>query len=68
MSHRIISETYDPETDRLVERVFRCDCGRRLLMESAWSTECRACGREYNGSGQLLAPRSQWGEETGESF
>jgi len=28
-----------------------CDCG---------------CGAEFNGSGQRLADRSQWGEETGE--
>jgi hypothetical protein len=25
------------------------------------------CGADYNMSGQELAPRSQWGEETGES-
>jgi len=25
------------------------------------------CGRDYNMSGQLLAPRAQWGEDTGES-
>lgn len=24
------------------------------------------CGEEYNSAGQRLAPRSQWGEETGE--
>lgn len=30
--------------------------------------ECPHCGTEQNSSGQLLAPRSQWGEETGESY
>lgn len=25
------------------------------------------CGADYNMSGQMLAPRHQWGEETGES-
>jgi hypothetical protein len=25
------------------------------------------CGADYNMSGDLLAPRDQWGEETGES-
>ena len=30
--------------------------------------KCAACGQEYNCSGQPLAPRSQWGEETGEYF
>lgn len=27
---------------------------------------CPNCGQEHNGFGQALAPRSQWGEETGE--
>ncbi|GAH70438.1 unnamed protein product [marine sediment metagenome] len=26
------------------------------------------CGADYNSAGQLLASRSQWGEETGESL
>jgi hypothetical protein len=26
------------------------------------------CGRDYNSSGQLLAPREQWGWDTGESL
>ncbi len=30
--------------------------------------ECPYCGTEQNASGQSLAPRSQWGEETGESL
>lgn len=47
--------------------VIRCSCGCELLLDSGWSNECH-CGREYNGGGQLLAPRSQWGEETGESM
>jgi hypothetical protein len=29
---------------------------------------CENCGTEYNGAGQILAPRYQWGEETGEQF
>lgn len=44
--------------------VLKCSCGREV-----WCTEftntCN-CGADYNMSGQLLAPRSQWGEETGE--
>lgn len=27
---------------------------------------CFICGRDYNWNGTLLAPRGQWGEETGE--
>lgn len=46
--------------------VGRCRCGREIPLEHFTNT-CR-CGRDYNSSGQLLAPRSQWGEETGESL
>ncbi len=45
--------------------VVQCDCGRKVTLCSGWANECD-CGAEYNGSGQLLAPRAQWGEETGE--
>jgi len=33
---------------------------------SGFTNTCR-CGADYNMSGQQLAPRSQWGEETGET-
>lgn len=42
----------------------RCCCGRVVELDS-FTNECD-CGRDYNMSGQLLAPRAQWGEETGE--
>lgn len=45
----------------------RCDCGAVVELYSTWANACDACGREYNGSGQTLAPREQWGEETGET-
>jgi len=48
-------------------RVVRCDCGAEVECSSWWSNACD-CGTEYNGAGQTLAPRSQWGEETGETF
>ena len=48
-------------------KTLRCDCGTHLTLRDWWSTECD-CGTEYNGAGQTLAPRSQWGEETGERF
>lgn len=48
-----------------VPAVCLCDCGRKVTLSSGWANECD-CGAEFNGSGQLLAPRSQWGEETGE--
>jgi hypothetical protein len=46
--------------------VGRCVCGRNVEL-GRFTNSCD-CGRDYNGSGQELAPRSQWGEETGESW
>ena len=44
----------------------RCHCGREVELYGFTNT-CD-CGADYNSSGQLLAPRDQWGEETGESL
>ena len=52
----------DPKTKE--PALLRCDCGTDVTLRGFTNT-CR-CGSEYNMSGQLLAPRSQWGEETGE--
>jgi len=53
---------------RIVEpAVWKCDCGTELLCEDFTNT-CEKCGADYNQSGQRLAPREQWGEETGESL
>ena len=41
-------------------------CGHWLECDRFTNT-CDHCGRDYNFSGQLLAHRSQWGEETGET-
>lgn len=46
--------------------VGRCECGKKVHLGSFTNT-CE-CNRDYNMSGQLLASRSQWGEETGESL
>ncbi len=43
-----------------------CECGNRLELPNFTNT-CE-CGRDYNSSGQELAPRSQWGWDTGESL
>lgn len=48
--------------------ILRCDCGAEVILSSGWANECEKCGAEYNLGGQRLAPRSQWGEETGESI
>ena len=44
---------------------FEC-CGQEFMLDRFTNT-CPVCGADYNSSGQMLAPRSQWGEETGES-
>lgn len=43
-----------------------CECGREVALD-AFTCPCE-CGRDYNFAGHLLAPRSQWGEETGEHW
>jgi hypothetical protein len=43
-----------------------CDCGAEVVL-GGFTCPCD-CGRDYNSAGQLLAPREQWGEETGESL
>ena len=41
----------------------RCvGCGRLVELIDPMTNTCDMCGLEYNGSGQLLAPRSQWEE------
>lgn len=42
-------------------------CNKEVVLISSWANQCQ-CGTEYNGFGQLLAPREQWGYETGENF
>jgi hypothetical protein len=44
----------------------RCDCGQEMTL-GRFTNTCE-CGRDYNSAGQMLAPRSQWGEETGETY
>lgn len=56
------------EIARTIPSAGHCDrCGAWLELWDAFLTTCE-CGADYNGGGQLLAPRSQWGEETGESL
>lgn len=54
------------ERSYTVPAVLRCDCGADVALEGFTNT-CR-CGADYNMSGQRLASRSQWGEETGETL
>ena len=53
-------------THRWIEpAIGKCHCGRKVVLDGFTNT-CEKCGRDYNSSGQELAPRSYWGEETGE--
>jgi hypothetical protein len=52
------------ENTYTVPAVGRCVCGREV--ELIGNTNPCDCGRAYNWSGQELAPRDQWGWETGE--
>jgi hypothetical protein len=55
------------EDGRLVERYqVRCECQQWVLC-SGFTNTCHTCDRDYGMNGYQLAPRSQWGEETGES-
>lgn len=40
----------------------KCICERLVTLEDPLTNTCD-CGREYNMSAQLLAPRSQWEEK-----
>jgi len=44
-----------------------CPCGCEVILSNFTNT-CDNCDSDYNISGDLLAPRSQWGEETGEPW
>lgn len=45
-----------------------CDeCGSEVLLDGSFTCTCGNCGADYNTFGQRLAPREQWGWETGES-
>jgi hypothetical protein len=42
-------------------------CGNEVVLDS-FTNSCSQCYLDYNQSGQQLAPREQWGEETGEDL
>lgn len=51
---------------QIVPAVGECDCCGRDVHLYGFTNTCE-CGADYNMSGQMLAPREQWGEETGET-
>ena len=46
----------------------RIKCCNQWLSLGNFTNTCDKCGADYNSGGQLLAPRHQWGEETGEHW
>lgn len=56
MTERTLEDWAD--VPRREPETIRCHCGEALTLDSAWANTCDLCGREYNGSGQLLAPRA----------
>lgn len=65
MAEKLGRVPYTRGDGRQVERLMiKCDCGEEVLC--ARFTNACTCGADYNMSGQRLAPREQWGEETGE--
>jgi hypothetical protein len=64
---KIVSRLARDEKGRVISPlIVRCDCGEEVVCMGFTNT-CE-CGADYNWAGQQLAPRSQWGEETGESL
>ncbi len=52
---------------RKISPVVKCGCGMEVLCVGFTNT-CIGCDTDYNFNGDMLAPREQWGEETGESW
>lgn len=54
------------------DRYYVCECKnckKEVYIDRYdFTNTCEHCGTDYNGQGSELAPRSQWGEETGESW
>lgn len=46
--------------------VGECDCCGESVTLDSYTNTCDNCGADYDMSGMMLAPRSQWGEETNE--
>ena len=58
----IVTTTYQ----RRIYREGLCGCGRKVFLERF--TNACSCGLDYDTSGNVLAPREFWGEETGEHW
>jgi hypothetical protein len=69
---KCLDGTYDVRPEGVLKRewtyrepaIGKCHCGLEVVLDH-FTNACR-CGRDYDSSGWLLAPRECWGEETGE--
>lgn len=64
--------TYELEVGFIIEKtpahvIVECDCGEKIVCIGFTNT-CPTCDADYNWNGERLAPRSEWGWETGEVF
>jgi hypothetical protein len=49
-------------------KTMKCNhCEDNIILDSFTNT-CDTCGTDYNNFGQELAPREEWGWETGENI
>lgn len=60
------SSSLDGRPVEVQVKVIRC-CGDEVWCDSFTNT-CPTCHTDFNSAGQELAPRWQWGEETGEDY
>ena len=58
---------YFNDADKWVRGETQVLCCGEWLSCFGFTNTCSNCHADYNMSGQQLAPREQWGEETGES-
>lgn len=64
-THDVVPQgVFDYSYDYTQPAIGKCCCGRKVHLDH-YTNPCE-CGRDYSIDGHLLAPRSQWGIETGE--
>jgi len=80
MAHKVLTKAAKPQRPRIENGATRrvpfgngrqrteVRCCNTWLLCQGFTNTCDRCGTDYNMSGQRLAPRSQWGEETGEHW
>lgn len=68
MTTGLVFPPHNPDGPFPAPEGLTCDCGTFLDYPGPGRDYyCPHCHRDYNSAGQRLAPRCQWGEETGET-